>query len=101
MIEVLQTEEFVDWLGKLRDRKGRDRILARIRRFEQGNPGVVRSVGNGVSEMKDDYGPGYRMYFTWRGKVAVLLLCGGDKDSQDRDIKRAIELAKRYENYPL
>jgi putative addiction module killer protein len=92
-LEVRQTEVFVAWFAGLRDRNARARILARIRRLSLGNPGDVKSVGHGVSEMRIDYGPGYRVYFVGRGAAVVVLLCGGDKRSQDRDIKRALELA--------
>jgi putative addiction module killer protein len=106
MIEVRQTEVLSDWLGRprdrkgrarirLRDRKGRARILARIRRLSVGNPGDVKPVGSGVSEMRIDYGPGYRLYFVSHGNTVVILLCGGDKGSQEHDIKRAIEMAQK------
>ena len=95
MIEVRQTETFRAWLDGLRDDNARVRIAIRIQRLERGNPGDVKSVGNGVSEMRIDYGPGYRMYFVQRGKTVVILLCGGDKRSQARDIARAIEMAQK------
>jgi putative addiction module killer protein len=95
MIEVKQTEVFSDWLGRLRDLKGRARILARIRRLSVANPGDVKPVGSGVWEMRIDHGPGYRLYFVSRGNTVVILLCGSDKGSQDRDIKRAIEMAQK------
>ena len=79
----------------LRDDNARVRIGIRIQRLERGNPGNVKPVGNGVSEMRIDYGPGYRMYFVQRGKTVVILLCGGDKRSQARDIARAIEMAQK------
>jgi putative addiction module killer protein len=79
----------------LRDRQVRARITARIRRLSLGNPGDVRPVGGGVSELRIDYGPGYRLYFVARGSMFVILLCGGDKRTQDRDIKRALELARQ------
>lgn len=94
MIEVRQTAVFTDWLKKLRDRKARDRILTRIRRLSIGNPGDVGPVGEGVSEMRIDYGPGYRLYFVRRGRTVVILLCGGDKSTQSSDIKRAIQMAR-------
>lgn len=93
---ILRTEIFIDWLNKLKDRRAAARIAARILRFEHGNPGDVRSVGEGVSEMRIDYGPGYRVYFTRRGETIVLLLCGGDKRTQDRDIRLAKRLAKEW-----
>jgi len=95
MIEVRQTETFRAWLDGLRDDNARARIGIRIQRLERGNPGDVKPVGNGVSEMRIDYGPGYRMYFVQRGKTVVILLCGGDKRSQARDIARAIEMAQK------
>ena len=94
MIEVRQTDVFADWLADLRDRNARARITVRIRRLSLGNPGDVRPVGSGVSEMRIDYGPGYRVYFVRRGDAVVILLCGGDKQSQDRDIARAVALAQ-------
>jgi putative addiction module killer protein len=94
MIDVRQTEVFTAWFMGLRDRQARARILARIRRLSAGNPGDVKPVGGGVSEMRIDYGPGYRLYFVSRGKTVVILLCGGDKRSQNRDIAQAIELAQ-------
>ena len=93
-LEVRQTEVFVAWFAGLRDRNARARILARIRRLSLGDPGDVKPVGSGVSEMRIDYGPGYRVYWVGRGDTVVVLLCGGDKRSQDRDIARALELVK-------
>jgi putative addiction module killer protein len=84
---------FKDWLTELRDRQARFRILDRIDRLENGNPGQSRSVGEGVVELKIDYGPGYRVYYINRGGMVIVLLCGGDKSSQDKDIRRAKELA--------
>jgi putative addiction module killer protein len=94
MIEVWQTDVFTDWFAGLRDREARARITVRIRRLSLGNPGDVKPVGSGVSEMRIDYGPGYRVYFVGRGNTVVVLLCGGDKRQQDRDIARALELAQ-------
>jgi len=94
MIEVLQTEEFQSWFAGLRDLKAADRIAVRIRRLSLGNPGDVKSVGDGVSEMRVDHGPGYRIYFVQRGSEIFILLCGGDKHSQNRDIERAKKMAK-------
>ena len=94
MIEVRQTRTFARWLSGLRDGKAKARILVRIRRLSLGNPGDVRPVGGGVSEMRIDVGPGYRVYFAARGKSLVVLLAGGDKGSQSRDVRRAIELAR-------
>jgi putative addiction module killer protein len=95
MIEVRQTETFRAWLDGLRDDHARVRIGIRIQRLERGNPGDVKRVGNGVSEMRIDYGPGYRMYFVQRRKTVVIPLCGSDKRSQARDIVRAIEMAQK------
>ena len=92
-MQIRRTKEFATWLSDLRDRQGRAKILARIDRLEEGNPGKTRSVGADVVEMKIDFGPGYRVYFVQRGDVVVVLLCGGDKSTQDNDIKRAKALA--------
>lgn len=94
MLEVRQTDVFANWFAGLRDREARARITARIRRLSLGNPGDVKPVGSGVSEMRINYGPGYRVYFVGRGDMVVVLLCGGDKRHQDRDIARALDLAK-------
>lgn len=93
-IEVRETDIFAVWFAELRDRQARARITARIRRLSLGNPGDVKPVGGGVSEMRIDYGPGYRVYFVARGDTLVILLCAGSKRTQDRDIKRALELAR-------
>jgi putative addiction module killer protein len=95
MIEVRQTEVFANWLTRLRDGQARARINARIRRLSLGNAGDVKPVGKGVSEMRIDYGPGYRVYFASRGGTLIILLAGGDKRSQSRDIATAIELARQ------
>lgn len=94
MVEIRETLVFSRWLESLRDRVARARIQARIIRLGLGNPGDVRSVGEGVSEMRIDYGPGYRVYFVQKGSELVILLAGGDKGTQSKDIKRAIELAQ-------
>lgn len=94
VIEVRQTAVYARWFDNLRDRRVRARIDARIRRLSLGNPGDVKPVGEGVSELRIDYGPGYRVYFVQRGQTLVILLAGGDKDTQDRDIRTAIELAR-------
>ncbi|MGB8841777.1 MAG: type II toxin-antitoxin system RelE/ParE family toxin [Aliidongia sp.] len=93
-IEIRQTDVFSAWFAALRDREARARITARVRRLSLGNPGDVKPVGSGVSELRIDYGPGYRVYFVGRGHTIVVLLCGGDKRTQDRDIARAVELAQ-------
>lgn len=97
MFEVHTTEDFDSWLEKLRDRKVRARIQARIDRIELGNFGDVQPVGEGISELRIFYGPGYRVYLTKRTSVIVVLLVGGDKSSQDRDIERAKILARELE----
>jgi putative addiction module killer protein len=94
MIEIRQTETYIDWFASLRDRQARARIDIRIRRLSTGNPGDVKPVGQGVSELRIDYGPGYRVYFVQRGETLIILLAGGDKRTQDRDIKTALELAQ-------
>lgn len=94
MLEIRETEIFSAWLQALRDTRAKAKIAARARRLAFGNPGDVRPVGEGVSELRIDYGPGYRVYFVQRGKVLIILLCGGDKSSQVKDIKLALKLAK-------
>ena len=94
MIEVRQTDVYAQWFDSLRDRQARVRILARVRRLSLGNPGDVKPVGEGVSELRIDYGPGYRVYFVQRGQTLVVLLAGGDKRTQARDINTALELAR-------
>jgi putative addiction module killer protein len=95
MIQIEVTGEFDKWLKALRDLQAKVRILERIRRLGDGNPGDVKPVGKGVSEMRINYGPGYRLYYTHRSGSLVILLCGGDKSSQTKDIARAIALAQR------
>jgi putative addiction module killer protein len=94
MVEIRQTDVFARWFRDLRDRRARARIQVRIDRLQLGLPGDVKPVGEGVSELRVDYGPGYRVYFTRREKQLILLLAGGDKRTQDRDIKKAIQLAQ-------
>ena len=94
MVRILQTDVYAKWFRKLRDRQARGRILARTRRLSLGNPGDVAPVGEGVSEMRIQYGPGYRVYYIERDKTLIVLLAGGDKRAQKRDIQRAIELAR-------
>lgn len=94
MLEIRQTEEFGRWFKKLRDRNARGRISVRIRRLQLGNPGDVEAIGEGVSELRIPYGPGYRVYFAKRGSEVVVLLAGGDKRTQRRDIAKAKELAR-------
>ncbi len=94
MIEIRQTVVYARWFNSLRDRKARARIDVRIRRLSLGNPGDVKAVGEGVSELRIDYGPGYRVYYTQRGQRLIVLLAGGDKPTQKQDIKRALEIAR-------
>ena len=94
MIEVHQTASYSEWFAGLRDRQAKTRIDIRIRRLSLGNPGDVKPVGEGVSELRIDYGPGYRVYFTQRGSDLIVLLAGGDKASQDRDIREAKDLTR-------
>lgn len=93
MLAIRETEVFSAWLSKLRDQNAKARIAARIRRLAFGNPGDVKPIGSGLSELRIPYGPGYRVYFTQRGATIIVLLCGGDKKSQRDDIGRAKSLA--------
>lgn len=94
MIEIRQTDRFAAWIKSLRDDRARMRIEVRIRRLQLGNPGDTKPVGEGVSELRIDYGPGYRVYFIQHGDTLIVLLAGGDKRCQDRDIAAAIALAR-------
>lgn len=94
MIEIRQTDVYARWFDGLRDRQARARIDLRIRRLSLGNPGDAKPVGEGLSELRVDYGPGYRVYFAQRGETLVILLAGGDKRTQARDIKKALDLAR-------
>src|SRR3989338_4995800 len=98
MIEVRQTAAFSKWMTRLRDRRARAKIAARIDRLAFDNAGDVAPVGEGVSELRIHHGPGYRVYFVRRGQALILLLCGGDKGTQARDIKAAKVLAARLED---
>lgn len=93
MIEVRETHEYATWFGNLRDRMAKTRILLRIRRVSLGNFGDTKPVGEGVFELRVDCGPGYRVYFCRRGMALVVLLGGGDKRTQSRDIRKAVELS--------
>lgn len=95
MIEIRKTDVFALWLDRLRDIHARARVQARIERLAAGNAGDVKPVGEGVSELRIDYGPGYRVYFTKRGREVVILLAGGDKRTQAGDIKAALRLARK------
>jgi putative addiction module killer protein len=94
MIEIRKTEAYARWIDELGDIRARARILARVERLATGNPGDVKPVGEGVSELRIDYGPGYRVYYTQRGRELVILLAVGDKSTQARDIKTALRLAR-------
>ena len=94
MFEIRKTQIFVQWLDELADARTRARVLARIRRLAEGNAGDVKPVGEGVSEMRIDYGPGYRVYFAKQGREIIVLLAGGDKRTQSADIKTALRLAR-------
>jgi len=95
VFEIRETIVFAAWFGALRDVNAKARILTRIRRLSLGNPGDVKAVGQGISELRVDYGPGYRIYFAHRGATLVILLAGGDKGTQRQDIALARELAQR------
>ena len=97
VITLQATELFSTWLHGLSDANAQARIQVRLERLARGNPGDVKPVGSGVSELRIDYGPGYRVYFVQRGEVLIILLCGGDKRTQARDIKRAIKMAGELE----
>jgi putative addiction module killer protein len=92
-VRIESTETYTNWLDHLRDLHARARIQARVERLAAGNPGDVKPAGEGVSELRIDYGPGYRVYYTQRGDVLIILLCGGDKRTQAADIKTAKKLA--------
>lgn len=94
MLEVRKTDVFAKWIDGLRDVRARARIQVRIQRLANGNPGDVRSVGEGVSELRIDYGPGYRVYYVQRGDELIVLLVGGDKRRQSADVRRAHDLAR-------
>ena len=94
MLEIRKTDIYAQWIDSLRDLRARARIQVRIERLAAGNPGDVKAVGDGISELRIDYGPGYRVYFTKRGREVVILLAGGDKSTQSADIKIALRLAR-------
>lgn len=97
MIEIRQTEYYIKWFEKLKDRRARARIAIRIRRISLGNLGDIKPVGEAISELRIDYGPGYRVYFTQRNDQLIILLAGGDKTTQVSDIKKAKKLALEIE----
>lgn len=98
MVEIIKSDTFDRWLRKLRDSRAKARIEMRIRRLGLGNPGDVKPIGEGLSEMRIDYGPGYRVYFMERSNILVILLCGGDKSTQQKDIAKAHEIAAAWED---
>lgn len=97
MLEIRRTEYFDKWLSSLKDARAKAKIAVRIDRLAAGNPGDVKPAGSGVSEMRIDYGPGYRVYYKQKDKELILLLMGGDKSTQEADIKSAIALAAELE----
>ncbi|GAB1388799.1 MAG: addiction module protein [Rubrivivax sp.] len=96
--ELLKSSTFDAWLRRLRDREAKARIEVRVRRLALGNPGESRALKGGIHELKVDHGPGYRVYYTFRGKALILLLCGGDKSTQSRDIALASAIAANWED---
>lgn len=98
MREIIQSETFQRWKLALKDRQAIARVNARIRRLAEGNPGDAKPVREGVSELRIDYGPGYRVYFVRRGPLVIVLLAGGNKRTQDSDIERAIAIAKQWKD---
>lgn len=96
-MQIRKTDVYSEWIDNLRDLQGRARILIRVERLSAGNPGDVKPIGIGVSELRIHFGPGYRVYFTQRGPDIVILLAGGDKSSQATDIQTALQLAKNLE----
>lgn len=96
MTEIIKSRTFDRWFHSLRDVRAQARVTARIRRLGCGNPGDVKPIGDGLSEMRIDYGPGYRVYFMTKGPIIIVLLCGGDKGSQARDIEQAKAIAAQW-----
>ena len=96
-MRVEKTHEYAEWIDALKDRAGRARILMRVERLIAGNPGQHRPLTDGIAELKIDFGPGYRVYYTQRGTRLLLLLAGGDKSTQQKDIQLAIKLAKNFQ----
>ena len=97
MLQIRKTDVYAEWIDNLRDQQARARILVRVERLAAGNPGDIKPVGSGVSELRIHFGPGYRVYFTQRGQDIVILLAGGDKSSQSNDIQTALHLATNLE----
>lgn len=96
MIELIKSDAFDEWLENLRDERAKARIIARLDRLAAGNPGDVKPVGDGVSELRINYGPGYRVYYMQHGAELIVLLCGGDKSTQDKDIRKAKEITSDW-----
>jgi len=96
MVDIRRTEPYIKWFRKLDDKRAKAKIYARLERLAEGNPGDVEPIGGGISEMRIHYGPGYRVYYKDTGKEIVVLLCGGNKSSQQADISRAKEIARNY-----
>lgn len=96
MVQIIRTDEYASWSLSLRDDRAKAKIALRVDRLAFGNPGDVKSIGGGVSEMRIDYGPGYRVYYGKRGNDVILLLCGGTKNGQFRDIKQAKALFEKW-----
>jgi len=97
VLQIRKTNVYAEWIDNLRDLQGRARILVRVERLASGNPGDVKAISGGVSDLRVHFGPGYRVYFTQRGHDIVILLAGGDKRTQTRDIQTALQLAKNLE----
>jgi putative addiction module killer protein len=97
VLQIRKTDVYANWIDNLRDQQARARILVRVERLAAGNPGDIKPVGSGVSELRIHFGPGYRVYFTQRGQDIVILLAGGDKSSQSNDIQTALHLATNLE----
>ena len=95
-VRVVKTDEYAEWIDTLKDKAGRACVLVRVERLIGGNPGQHRHLTDGVSELKIDFGPGYRVYYSQRGTMLLLLLAGGDKSSQSKDIQLAVKLAKNF-----
>lgn len=98
-IGIVRSETFDSWMRNLKDRRGAARIQVRLDRLANGNPGDARPVGHGISELRIDVGPGYRVYYQHRGDVLIVLLCGGDKSTQTKDIEKAHEIAKDWKDH--
>ncbi len=97
MIKLLATDDYLTFIQQLRDKRAKAKISLRLGRLQLGNPGDVKPVGQGISEMRIDYGPGYRIYYKQRGQELIVLLCGGDKSTQTKDIANAKQIALEYD----